>query len=123
MEEWGAICSGAERTELLVADVVCRQLGFPHGTTVSPSSNAGAFDYSEEAEESQERFWLTEAQCRGPEERLVDCNLGQGFIADNAGCRGQTSRLTVACRTFAITEALEEVVTPGAGVPYAHNVS
>eukprot|EP00892_Ulva_mutabilis_P007276 jgi/Ulvmu1/4920/UM202_0005.1 len=111
LEEWGAICTDSEYEDFLVADVVCRQLGFPHGTVVDPVS---PIDYSDEAEEPQERFWLTNAQCRGVEEELLDCRLGQGFITNNQGCGGNPSRFTVACRAFAVSEALEDVSTPGA---------
>ena len=46
--EWGAIClepfSGSTNPpeDRLVADVVCRQLGFPHGTLVIPREGAPA---------------------------------------------------------------------------------
>eukprot|EP00892_Ulva_mutabilis_P004968 jgi/Ulvmu1/2843/UM144_0008.1 len=126
LEEWGAICTGRFQgnSNLQVADVVCRQLGFPHGTEVDPSTNPpdrdpNERDYSytaetDEAEEPQERFWLSEASCRGPEAMLTECDLGQGFRRRNAGCTRNPSRLTVACRTFAVSEALEDVTTPGA---------
>ena len=131
-DEWGAICEGDDSTDRLAADVICRQLGFPHGTLVDPLTNPadrettpndyGGYDYSpyipdeEEASEEQERFWLNRVQCRGPEEKLLDCDLGQGFRTNNGGCTGnRVVRLTVACRTFPVTEALEDVTTPGAG--------
>lgn len=125
--EWGAICTNIrfQSEERLAGDVVCRQLGFPHGTTVDPSSNPlppvddgyySSYDPDvEEATEAQERFWLNQVTCRGPEERLVDCDIGQGFRPRNAGCPALAQRLTVACRTFAVSEALEDVTTPGAG--------
>ena len=129
--EWGAICDGesSRTTDLLVADVVCRQLGFPHGTVVDSLTTRTdlPFDYyfadvlSEEAQEPQARFWLDGVQCRGPERRLVECDLGKGFIdapdGGLASCSEQqpASRLHVACRQFAIPEALEAVVTPAAG--------
>ena len=38
--EWGSICTEQTREnraeDNLVADVVCRQLGFPHGTRIDP---------------------------------------------------------------------------------------
>ena len=110
--------------DLLAADVVCRQLGFPHGTQVNPGSlpdgpvvnddldNASIL--ADVADKPQERFWLRDVQCRGPEERLLDCRLGEGFLSNNAGCDESPSRFTVACRTFAVSEALEDVTTPGA---------
>lgn len=124
-DEWGAICAdGLRITDLLAADVVCRQLGFPHGTPVNPASledrNTGSdyLDYgyfpADEAEEPQERFWLRDVQCRGPEERLLDCRLGEGFLSNNVGCNESPSRFTVACRSFAVSEALEDVTTPEA---------
>ena len=44
--EWGRICLGpfesrAEPADTLVADVACRQLGFPHGTLVIPGNGPG----------------------------------------------------------------------------------
>ena len=129
-EEWGAICIGDDVSDTLAADVVCRQLGFPHGTAVDPTtrtpSTAGGFaaapfgfgfgDYStEEAEEPQDRFWLDQVSCSGTEEQLIECNLGGGFRSNNGGCTRRPTRFTVACRTFAVPEALEEVTTPGAG--------
>ena len=129
--EWGAICEGGgyRTTDRLVADVVCRQLGFPHGTVVDALSiqPVQPYDYYfsgellEEAQEPQARFWLDGVQCRGLEQRLLDCDLGEGFInaADGgvAACLDSpvASRVHVACRQFAVPEALEAVVTPGAG--------
>ena len=124
--EWGAICQIANGPDRLVADVVCRQLGFPHGTVVAPytippdeqrvAERFGPYTpQEEEAEESQERFWLNRVSCFGPEDKLVDCDRGAGFRTDNAGCRGRPLRFTVACRTFPVPEALESVTTPGAG--------
>lgn len=118
LEEWGAICTGGEfPNKPQVADVVCRQLGFPHGTTVDPTTNPASSDYSDEADEAEEpqtRFWLNEVTCSGPEAMLTDCQLGLGFRTNNAGCTNNPSRLTVACRLFAVSEALEDVTTPGA---------
>ena len=142
-EEWGSICTD-QRAENraednLVADVVCRQLGFPHGTRIDPltsrpppSSPLGGeapspystyyfpsyydADYlTEEAEEPVDRFWLSEVTCSGPEERLIDCGLGEGFRNNNAGCRSSPHRIHIACRQFPVVEALEEVKTPDAG--------
>ena len=134
--EWGAVCERfRSEPDRLVADVVCRQLGYPHGTPVEPLSNradpAGTDgDYTftppepltEEAEEPQGRFWLSQAACRGTEDKLLDCDLGPGFRRGNAGCTDSPVRLTVACRTFPVPAALESVVTPGARanlLPYA----
>ena len=132
--EWGAVCDSQAFgviEDRLIGNVVCRQLGFPHGSTIDPTANSpdpgpdeytylpfGVFrDYDniEEAEEQQARFWLNGVTCRGPEERLVDCDLGAGFQQDNAGCSSPVLRVTVACRTFPIVEALESVTTPAAG--------
>ena len=128
--EWGAVCQQfqTEEEDRLVADVVCRQLGFPHGTPVQPLSNRadpagsdyGDYTYTpyepitEEAEEPQGRFWLSRAACRGTEDGLLDCDLRPGFRRGNAGCTGSAVRMTVACRSFPVPAALESVVTPGA---------
>ena len=124
-----------------MADVVCRQLGFPHGTRVDPltsrprrpargdgnssSPDTGTTDYyytsdygvfaPEEAVEPVERFWLSEVACSGPEGRLIDCDLGPGFRNNNAGCSGNPHRIHVACRQFPVVEALEAEADPGAG--------
>ena len=129
--EWGSICSDARRElrseDNLVADVVCRQLGFPHGTRVNPltpdARGGGSFrDYevTEEAEEPVERFWLSSVMCRGLEGRLTECSLGQGFRDNDAGCSAEAHRIHVACRQFPVVEALEAVTTPGAGAPRTH---
>ena len=44
--EWGRIClqpfeSRDEPVDTLMADVACRQLGFPHGTLVIPGNGPG----------------------------------------------------------------------------------
>eukprot|EP00892_Ulva_mutabilis_P005582 jgi/Ulvmu1/3396/UM016_0012.1 len=129
-EEWGAICTGSDDTDRLAADVICRQLGFPHGTLVDPLTNPadpvriyndyGGYTYApydpavEEADEPQDRFWLSFLGCRGPEDTLLQCDLGQGFRTNNNGCSGGPVRLTAACRTFPVGAALEDVATPGA---------
>lgn len=134
--EWGAICDGetSRGGDFFVADVVCRQLGFPHGTVVDSLTTQpdAVFDYlffssefevTEEAQEPQGRFWLDGVTCRGPEARLVDCDLGTGFAdagGNNVCAEGDApSRLRVACRQFAVPEALEAVTTPGAGAALA----
>eukprot|EP00892_Ulva_mutabilis_P011614 jgi/Ulvmu1/8825/UM049_0005.1 len=145
--QWGSICGGIffseEFLDNLVADVVCRQLGFPHGTLIDPIAVARPrpppnpdYEYvfdsyttyesefsslvteglvTEEAEEPVERFWLTtgDVQCRGTEGRLVECDLGSGF-QNNPRCGPAPYRLSVACRQFPITDALENITTPGA---------
>lgn len=127
--EWGALCFNGADEDVLVADVVCRQLGFPHGTPVNPivprvEVQVEPFDYTrdydapvEESVRPQERFWLSSASCRGQEGRLVDCDLGLGFRTNNRGCSSgaREPRFQAACRQFAVAEALEEVTTPGAG--------
>ena len=137
--EWGSICTNA-RSESLIdlsfldsdfeADVVCRQLGFPHGTRVDPltarppspeapsspsSNNDDDVPPAEEAEEPVERFWLSDVTCSGLEGRLIDCDLGEGFRINNAGCSPNPHRMHVACRQFPVEEALEAITTPGAG--------
>ena len=144
--EWGSICtdraSENEAEDNLVADVVCRQLGFPHGTRVdsltarpqppaeapsptNPPTYTYFYDYAymsatEEAEEPVERYWLSDVTCSGPEGRLVDCDLGPGFRRNPAGCRLNPHRISVACRQFPVVEALEAITTPGAGASICH---
>lgn len=137
--EWGSICTTeeAENTseDNLVADVACRQLGFPHGSRVDPLT-AGArppeddemtsytpyyfrdtfySDVTEENEEPVERYWLSSVACAGPESRLTDCDLGPGFRQNNEGCNRASHRIHFACRQFAVVEALEEITSAGAG--------
>eukprot|EP00892_Ulva_mutabilis_P005899 jgi/Ulvmu1/3681/UM017_0097.1 len=139
-DEWGSICtdqfSENRAEDNLVADVVCRQLGFPHGTRVDPltarppppvDEDAAPSPYStyyysyfydytaaEEAEEPVDRYWLSSVMCNGPEARLIDCDLGRGFRNNNAGCRFRPNRIHIACRQFPVVEALEEITTPDA---------
>ena len=149
--EWGSICTKQQSEnrarDNLVADVVCRQLGFPHGTRVDPLTTQPPppspadgeappplftpfydpiyYDYSdtvaEEAEEPVDRFWLSEVICGGPEGRLIDCNLGEGLRDSNASCGNRPHRLHIACRQFPIAEALEAVTTPEAGAGQSTN--
>ena len=146
-DEWGSVCTD-QRAENraednLVADVVCRQLGFPHGTRIDPLTSrpppsppdgeapspyttyyySSYYDYdsiTEEAEEPVDRFWLSEVTCSGPEGRLIDCDLGEGFRNNNAGCSSRPHRIHIACRQFPVVEALEEVTTPDAGALHQH---
>ena len=125
--EWGSICtqdfSEYSGENNLVADVVCRQLGFPYGNRVNPLN----LEDMEEADEPLDRFWLSSVRCRGLEDRLTGCDLGAGFIGDNPpsdysfldvdSCSDGDHRVTVACRQFPVVEALEAVTTPGAGMP------
>lgn len=136
--EWGSICTQAkDETDAennLLAAVACRQLGFPHGTRVDPLTawpprpesaehTYSPYDYLrddydnevpvEEAQEPVELYWLSRVLCAGPEENVIDCDLGKGFQRDD--CRANPHRIHVACRQFPVAEALEKVVTPGAG--------
>lgn len=130
--EFGSICTTSyfevRSQDNLVARVVCRQLGFPYATRVDPLTPLpqdqipprSTFEGPVEAEEPEDRFWLYDGdlECRGPEERLVDCDVGAGFTeASNERCLGDPTyhRLHVACRQFPVPEALEGVTTPGAG--------
>ena len=109
--EWGRAETG---THTLAADVACRQLGFPHGTPVrggSFRSSVTPFSQTDPERPGGIR-WLNTVRCRGPEERLVDCDLRRGFD------RVETTNLQpdfVVCRQFAVEEAQESVTTPGAG--------
>ena len=47
----------------------------------------------------------------------MDCDIRPGFRTANEGCTGTSvTRFQAACRQFAVSEALEDVTTPGAGV-------
>ena len=142
--EWGSICTDQRRestaVDTLVADVVCRQLGFPHGTRVDPlvprpqlpapgeappTDSPIYYEYftTEETEEPLERFWLTDpdVRCSGPETRLIDCDLrsgpraGPGFLNNSEGCESRPHRIHIACRQFPVADALEAVTDPEAG--------
>lgn len=128
--EWGNICTNSieesRATNTLVPDVVCRQLGFPYGGRVDPlpavpPPQQGDTPSPPAAEDQIDRYWLfsSETTCTGPEQRLLDCELVRGFSdAVNQQCLNDFSRhrLYVACRQFPVTEALEGVTTPGAGM-------
>ena len=115
---WGGICTDqlaeTQAEDNLVAGVVCRQLGFPHGTRIdavttlpSPSAATG---------ETTEQFWLSSVECEGQERRLIDCDLGQGFLKQGAQCPSHhPHRLHIACRNFPLVEVLEAMTTPEAG--------
>ena len=105
---WGAVC----QLNSLGADVVCRQLGFPHGTVTTDDVSAPIAP----------KAWLREAvSCRGPEAALLDCNLGvSAFSADLQPCNAIAPGQQVACRRFAVDDALEADVTPGAGALQMH---
>ena len=66
---------------------------------------------------------LSNVECRGTEERVTECDIGAGFLANTTECPidasdygARTLQLHVACRRFPVAEALEAVTTPGAGV-------
>ena len=140
--EWGTICVaiGAQRvpTDANVADTVCRQLGFPYGTVVSNIDPMDDRDYSypyraylDDLVESEEYgpgdAWVNRVGCGGDEQELLECGV-QFFLQGRRACidclgsscgsndyTGQNAELEVACRQFAVEEAAEAVVTPGAG--------
>lgn len=118
---WGAVCTFGQ-SDAIVADVVCRQLGFPFGNPVD-----GDFAFDDDGTNEPETFdeseivsdtvWLFGATCRGPEDNLSDC-LGDYYdgFSDGTSTRPCTRRLHIACRQFAVDDALEE--TSGtAGAP------
>ena len=137
--EWGGICVEAASlripVDLLAADTICRQLGFPHGNVVSSvipgptplflDTYYGPLDDLVESEASG-RVWLNGLQCFGNEGNVLDCRLDPPeFLTDIEEChrdmfRGTvfgdaTTRLEVACRQFPVEGAEEAIVTPGAG--------
>eukprot|EP00892_Ulva_mutabilis_P001478 jgi/Ulvmu1/11330/UM074_0045.1 len=133
--EWGALCGvrGAPRfDDTNVADVVCRQIGFPHGSAVDGLASRqddpqdlsyyayldSSFDRSEEeAQEAQERFWLAEVECRGSEARLIDCASRGGFLRRSEDCVrfgfGNSLRVHVACHQFAVAPEAAPEETAG----------
>eukprot|EP00892_Ulva_mutabilis_P012696 jgi/Ulvmu1/979/UM103_0006.1 len=122
--EWGAICGGRIDPDddpfgTLAPDVVCRQLGFPHGTVVD-ALEPGSSDNVEESQLPVGRIWLQDLLCRGREERVLDCDTVPGrFLRRRSeesfgSCPRSSRRLHVACRQFAVEAALEEVTTPEA---------
>lgn len=128
LQEWGGVCIDTTVTEFLHADVICRQLGFPHGTDASietdPPGNTGLTNNAGTGilEGLAERAWLPDVRCTGAEAELLECQLGQGFRDDLADCGRSRLRLAVTCRTFAVSEALEDVATPGARTPLSSYV-
>jgi hypothetical protein len=127
---WGAICDQDISTRGTVGLrnptvplVVCRQLGFTYGTRYNPFDvqfNDESSDYSEtyaETEESQvesEVLWLDQVQCKGTEERVSDCYLGEGYF-ERESCGFRVPRLSVACRNFPVVEAFEGDAEGGKG--------
>ena len=128
---WGAICRGKSQSDHRnTAPVVCRQLGFPHGSMVDPSVNPAeadrdilvaeafeanfALNSADEAEQPIHQYWLAQTRCNGTEQQLVDCDLLGGFIAtDDQDERcfisaGLLSRFTVECRMFPLPGTEEE---------------
>ena len=95
-----------------MADVACRQLGFPHGTEL-PMDSVSMFS-PDDPESPSLLNWLDRIDCRGPEERLVECDLRRGFLRTPL-VRTPVQPNIVVCRQFAVEAALESVVTPGAG--------
>lgn len=112
---WGAICTASTPDDRLAADVVCRQLGFPHGTPEGPIGNSAAGVAGEEG------FVIGYVACRGVEQRISNCRLAPGLASGGSACMAKPARLRAACRKFPVAEALERVVTPGAGAASAHD--
>eukprot|EP00892_Ulva_mutabilis_P002672 jgi/Ulvmu1/12405/UM009_0052.1 len=130
-DAWAGICEALADVDRLVSDVVCRQLGFPHGTVVEPTANPrtgpGVYDlysyfyldYGADSEENQlpsDAFVVNEFNCQGTEDRVLDCGHDAFGLrsTDYIGLDCADSRLTVVCRSFSVPEALEDVNTPGA---------
>jgi hypothetical protein len=125
---WGSICAVEYMTDPSLAEVVCRQLGFPYGTIVdswAPTklqeghNDYAFYDYNTKVEESEEPglpMWLSALVCKGSEATVAECDLGTGFTEHRRplDCRPAT-RLAVACRSFAMVEAQEAVSEPPAG--------
>lgn len=125
----------AQPAVAFAADVICRQLGFPHGSvidTLNPEPFEGDSDRGSDRHQqfpveglvesqTEGRVWLGGVQCAGREDRVLECELQPpGFIPDaqtcfDAGAKGRV-RLVVACRKFPVEAALEAERTPGAGV-------
>ena len=110
---WGAVCRNG-RVDAITADVVCRQLGFAQGTPVN-GGEPEVDNFAEESEVPSDTTWLAGVRCRGHEATLTDClgNDDGGFL-DGSGGNICSRRLHVACRQFAVEEALEQPA-PAAG--------
>lgn len=120
---WGAVCTAGTPDDRLVADVVCRQLGFqystpeatlataPGGSQMSPGG-----DMMEDGIDAGQPGFLSDVMCRGTEERIGECRDARAIAGGGGGlCMEKPARLRVACRKFPVVEALESVATPGAG--------
>eukprot|EP00892_Ulva_mutabilis_P011624 jgi/Ulvmu1/8834/UM049_0014.1 len=138
---WGAVCMSRYSRNALVADVICRQIGADHGNLVDPfpppppDLNSDVYDATEDITvldlvslyEDDDLESVVESggpaslvllmdgpECRGPEQRLDACDIGNGFHRTDQGCGPQSAQLHVACRNFAVSAALEGVDTQGA---------
>lgn len=120
---WGAICTAGTPDDRLVADVVCRQLGFQYGTPETTLATApggsqmlpGGVMMEDRIDAGQPAF-LSDVVCRGTEERIGECRDARAVAGGSGGlCMEKPGRLRVACRKFPVVEALESAVTPGAG--------
>lgn len=114
-DAWGAICTAATPDDRLAADVICRQLGFPHGTLEMPRAGGTG------GVAGVGGFVIGDVACRGVEERIGECRIApERAGGSGSACMRKAARLRVACRKFPVAEALESVVTPGAGAVATH---
>ena len=74
---WGSVCH--RNFDQNAAQVACRQLGYLGTATFSVSSSYGALD---------DVIYLSQLNCSGNEEQLVDCQHPQ--FGDTAGCDSNT---------------------------------
>ncbi|XP_038072908.1 LOW QUALITY PROTEIN: uncharacterized protein LOC119741237 [Patiria miniata] len=85
--EWGTVCNDGWNAN--AASVVCRQLGYNNGSSISIAN--------ELVEQSAGVIQLSSVNCRGDEERLIDCSfpsLGAYYWT----CTGHGAEIGVICQ-------------------------
>eukprot|EP00892_Ulva_mutabilis_P009777 jgi/Ulvmu1/7171/UM034_0079.1 len=102
---WGRIT--VHDNDMLTAQVVCRQLGFPFWTLYVTENG----DPSPEPQGPRIRVWARDLTCKGSEARIDECAFpAPGLSADTANPpqtfdRDDLNHFGVVCRQFAMTES------------------